>query len=500
MNKQELKLYYTSDLHGFFYPTTYGDKLDKEMGLFKCCAQFERDENTLYLDGGDILQGSAYAYYCKQKVNSSTHIAEIMNAAGCDFYTIGNHDFNYGIDYLKEYIHNTKGRCVCQNLTDLKGNVLYPYRIKEMPNGLRVGITGIVTDYVNVWERPENLIGVHITEAFTAAKTALEEMKEKCDITICIYHGGFECDLQTGKRVSDSTENAGYRICKELDFDVLLTGHQHMHIPGQYVEGTYTLQPVENGVEAYAIHICKKEQLNMESMVIQPSKHKNVELLYAMKRQFIQMQRDVQKWLELPIGHLDRDFLPDDRAKMAYEGSDIARLLNQVQLYYSKAQISAVGLANDVAGFRKEVKTRDIIATYPYPNTLVVLEITGAKLKEVMERSAEYLELMPDRTLQVAQSFLVPKVEHYNYDYYAGVTYVIHPENEKGNRICNLSFEGKRVKADDKYTICINNYRATGAGGYPAYKSCPVVKTINVEMVEMIMDYFATFPHVHLEG
>ena len=66
------------------------------------------------------------------------------------------------------------------------------------------------------------------------------------------------------------------------------------------------------------------------------------------------------------------------------------------------------------------MSVRDIIATYPYPNTLIVCRISGKQLKQVMERSAEYFAVATDGTVQVAESFLVPKVEHYNYDYYMG--------------------------------------------------------------------------------
>lgn len=116
-------------------------------------------------------------------------------------------------------------------------------------NGLRIGIAGIVTDYVNIWEKEENLKGIHITDPFEAAKRALAQMKEQTDLTICIYHGGFECDLESGETLSQTTENVGYRICKELDFDILLTGHQHMSVPGRDISCTYTVQPCDNAKE-----------------------------------------------------------------------------------------------------------------------------------------------------------------------------------------------------------------------------------------------------------
>ena len=113
------------------------------------------------------------------------------------------------------YIEAHHGACVCQNVVDEAGRACHPYVIHTLGNGLRVGIVGIVTDYVNVWERKENLAGICITDPFEAAKEALLHLKKEVDITLCIYHGGFECDLKTGERLQKTTENVGYRICKE---------------------------------------------------------------------------------------------------------------------------------------------------------------------------------------------------------------------------------------------------------------------------------------------
>ena len=209
-------------------------------------------------------------------------------------------------------------------------------------------------------------------------------------------------------------------------------------------------------------------------------------------------ENSVQAWLNQPIGHLSRAIMPEEKAKMALYGSPIADFLNRIQLHFSGAMLSSVGLANEIAGFRSEVSTRDIIATYPYPNTLVVCEITGAQLKTVMERSAEYFAYDNEGNVCVSDSFLVPKVEHYNYDYYMGVDFEINPKNPVGSRIVGLSRDGKPVLDEDKFTLCLNNYRYSGAGGYDVYTECPLVKEINVEMVELIMDYFHEYPYIEV--
>lgn len=495
MKEKYLKICFTSDVHGYFYPTSYGDRVEKDMGLLQCAADFHKDEDTLVIDGGDILQGSAFASYCRQKLQSPEMIAQIMNDCGYDYYTLGNHDFNYGLEYQGLYRNAHQGRCVCQNVTDLDGNVLYPYEIRRMPNGLSIGIVGIVTDFVNVWEKKENYAGVKVTDPFTAAEEALRELKGKADLTVCVYHGGFECDVKTGIRKSTTTENVGYRICQELDFDILLTGHQHMSVDGQLIHGTYVVQPLEYAKEYHYIEVTFADG---KKCIRSEKRAAKKELGGELREKYSGIEAQVQEWLDQPAGHLSRELRPEDRAQMALHGSPIADFINKVQLYFSGAQISAAGLANQVAGFSKDVSLRDIIATYPFPNTLVVCRITGAQLKAAMERSAEYFAVNEQGEVQVAESFLVPKIEHYNYDYYMGVTYEIDPAAPKGSRIQKLCCEGAPVREEDSFTLCLNNYRHTGTGGYEVYKECPVVSEVNIEMVELIMEYFQKNPYVEV--
>ena len=388
--EQTLKIYFTSDVHGYFYPTTYGDLKRKDLGLFSFARDFKKDENTLVIDGGDILQGSAFAYYCRQKSGSPQAIADIMNDCGYDYYTLGNHDFNYGMDYQNAYIEAHHGACVCQNVVDEAGRACHPYVIHTLGNGLRVGIVGIVTDYVNVWERKENLAGICITDPFEAAKEALLHLKKEVDITLCIYHGGFECDLKTGERLQKTTENVGYRICKELDFDILLTGHQHQAKAGLQLFGTYACQSPDRCRQCVRMdaEVSADGDVTAHSRLVEPGKPD--ERLAAF---LAPLDAQNAVFLDQPLGELDIPLLPGDHMEMAENGSLIANFFNQVQLEASGADLSVTSLANVVKGFNKQVTIRDVVATYVFPNTLQTLQVDRRVLKAGLERCAEYFEL-----------------------------------------------------------------------------------------------------------
>ena len=124
-----------------------------------------------------------------------------------------------------------------------------------------------------------------------------------------------------------------------------------------------------------------------------------------------------------------------------------------MQLFYSGAQLSSVSLANEIAGFPQTVHRRDILTTYPYPNTLVVLAVTGAVLRQAIERSAEYFDLDADGRLTISDRFLKPKVEHYNYDYFAGISYVIDVSRPAGERVVLLEHGGVPVRDGDMWWV-----------------------------------------------
>ena len=407
-----------------------------------------------------------------------------------DYITLGNHDFNYGMPYLDSYLDALQACCVCENVRRDGAGVRFPARIHTLENGLRIGIVGIVTDYVNIWEKPEHLAGIAITDPVPAAAAALEKLRGQVDLTVCVYHGGFERDLATGRVLSTTHENVAYRICRELDFDILLTGHQHMSVPGQTVSGTFVVQPSDKG----------QEFLRMEAVVSGGEKRFSSETVRAHGKcradwlaEFADLERGAQEWLDQVVGHLKTPMTPDTPLRMAAEGTALADLFNTVQLAASGAQLSVTSLANDAAGLPQIVCRRDILNAYPYTNTLTVLEITGAVLRRAMERSAEYFTRSPDGTLRVSDCFLKPKVEHYNYDYYAGVSYAYDITKPVGKRVAELTVNGAPVKDTDVFTACLSSYRASGTGGYDCYVGCPVVREIGTEMSDLLLDYFRQY-------
>ena len=507
--KKTLKMYYTSDTHSYLFPTDYINKEAKDMGVLSCIKEFKKDGNTLILDGGDTIQGSALAKYMWANTNEGCMVAEVFNSAPYDYVTLGNHDFNYDYSGLERYLGTLNAQCVVANVEDQTGQLGFkPYVIHTLENGLKVGLVGIVTDYVNLWEKPEHLKHFEVKDTYEAAAKALEQVKGQCDITVCIYHGGFECDLETGESLAKGKENVGYRICKELDFDILLTAHQHMPVEGRDLHGTYTLQLPANG-QKYAeitVEVQEDGSLKIESECKAPKAiSMNAEVIKEMvdvqvKDQvdgWLKVQEEVQVWLDQKLGGFAEEIPPLSKLELALHGSRLADFCNQIELEFTGADFACTSLGNNPMGFAKEVTTRDVMGAYQFPNTIKVLEVDESILRRALERVAEYYTLKEDGEIVISDCFINPKVEHYNYDFFAGLSYTFDLTKPVGQRVVEILKDGQPL-GDKKYTIAMSDYRATGTGGYECYQECQVVKEYDVDIQALAIDYISKHKEVEI--
>ena len=494
---KQLKIYFTSDLHGYIYPTDYTDTTEKPLGLLNILSNYDKDGNTLIIDGGDTIQGSPLMTFLSSENLEKHPMAQVMNKGGYDYITLGNHEFNYGYDYLKSYLTHLDAKCLCANIVDKTGVLpIASSDIKVMENGLKVGVIGFTTDFIPIWEKAYNLTNFDVLDTFSSIQHIHDELKSQVDVLIGVYHGGFEYDLTTHEQLSTSSENIAYKICKELQFDLLLTGHQHVPLQNQDLFGTHIIQTPHNASKYAQVNTTYSDdasvtiESSLNPVEINPQKELYNELMPLEKR--------VQTWLDSPVGYLNVELQPDDRINMAVNGSMLANFINQIQLEVADCDLSCTSFANAVKGFNTSVTVRDIVSTYVYPNTLVVLEVTGDVLKQALEVCASYIH-NENGELSVARRFLQPKVSHYNYDFFSNVFYTFDLTKPVGERVTSMIVNEKEVQPDDTFSLVMNNYRSSGVGGYEFFRQCKVLKEIQVEMTEIIINYFKEHQHVTVD-
>lgn len=474
-----LTIYFTSDTHGYLYPTNFASTALRAQGLL--AMSFPRDGNTLIIDGGDTLQGSPLTYYCHTQ-GLPIPCADVMNDLGYDYVTLGNHDFNYGYGTMLAHLNTLRARCLCANVSDRDDVMpIADYAVHTLENGLRVGLVGIVTNWVNRWERPENLTCLTVDDPFPTAKAAVEALQGQVDLLVGIYHGGFEKDISTGKLLSHTDENIACRLCEQLPFDILLTGHQHIALANQIYHGTHVVQTPCNAT-AY-IKLAVKDDGEIVSELCTPR-----DTVYW-KPWEEKLYTDLSAWLDRPIGRLSRPIWPRGKLDMALHGSPIASFFNAVQLAASDAELSCTCLGNELRGFDSAVTVRDVVASYVYSNTLVVLRVTGKVLREALEQCASYFSVGANGEVVIAEHFLNPKEAHYNYDYFDGIEYTFDLRNPLGKRVTHLTRKGKPVVNTQVFTLVMNNYRATGSGDFDCYIGCERVREVLTEVSELILNY-----------
>lgn len=484
--ERHLTIYYTSDIHGCFSPVRYATGERAPSGLANCLSQFQKDGNTLIIDGGDTLQGSPLTYYLSHEIHDVTTLpAQLLNLGGYDFVTLGNHDFDYGKVVIERYLDSLHAVCLCANVEGIRG--VQKTTVVTMENGLRVGLTGIITPFVTQFETPENMAGITVTDAFAAAWQALSELRRKqVDLTICIYHGGFEADVKTGKILSQTGGNQGWRICRELGFDVLLAAHQHMEAENLQIGGTYTCQPPEKAAKFIRMNItADRGNVHAVSRLVPAGDQP----LPAAMEAIAPTEKQLNEWLDTPVGRLDTPLPGGAPLALAANGSLLANFFNQVQLAVSGADISVTSLSNQVSDFPQNVTIRAIICAYAFPNTLKTIRVTRKVLMSALERSMAYFDFAPDGSLCVSRAFLEPIVQHFNYDYFANLTVTADLKQPAGARVVSIVYQGSELPENRELTLCLNNYRASGAGGYEAYKACPLLAEQPTEISELIMQY-----------
>lgn len=501
-----ITLLVTSDVHGNIFPTTYRDHEPAPQGLARTAALIKRireeNEHVLLLDNGDMIQGTPLTYHhAKYRFDKDNPMISCMNELGYDAAVIGNHEFNYGRPYLQSAIQLADFPYLCANILDeAKKEPVFgkPYLIKQIED-VKLAIIGVTTHFIPNWEDPHHIEGLAFEHVLESTRKWVKEVREKerPDVLIVAYHGGFERDLETGDPTESLTgENVGYEICHSIEgVDILVTGHQHRTL-AEKVNDVTVVQPGSNGAFLGEVSIAVEHSYNSRKSVVSESKLHDITNEIDPDETILNLvssyEEETQKWLDQPIGKIEGDMIIHDAFETRVKETPFIEFINKVQMDAAGVAISSTALFHNASpGFPQNITMRDIVSNYIYPNTLKVIEISGADMKQALELSATYFTLDEEGQLEVSRSFLEPKPQHYNYDMWEGIEYTLDISREVGDRVQGLSIEGSPVVADQMYHVVMNNYRAAGGGDYIMFKGKRVVREFTTDMTELIADYIS---------
>ncbi|GIN90765.1 2',3'-cyclic-nucleotide 2'-phosphodiesterase [Siminovitchia terrae] len=508
MTTTNLVILQTSDVHGNIFPIHYGTNAYADIGLGKISTLVKKERsqnnNVLLIDNGDLIQGTPMTYHY---VRSDEHshlpnpMVAVLNEMKYDAGVFGNHEFNYGLENLEAAVKQAKYPWLSANILNEADQTPYfgkPYMIKKFDDDLKVAVLGLTTPYIPYWEKPENIVGLQFADPVKTAKKWVPFLKEEeqADIVVVSYHGGFERDLDTGEPIEKITrENQGYRLCIEVPgIDVLLTGHQHRKIYGKELNEVIVLQSGSSG-SFLGKAVLKLEKVGGKWKTVSKDSEllsvKDVPEDQSLLDKVEIYERHTQAWLDQPIGKIEGNMLVEDAMQIRLKDNALIEFINKVQMDAAGVDISTTALFdNESPGFPTNVTMRDVVSNYIYPNTLKVVRISGKDMRDALERSASYFMPYNGKEIEVNPAFTTPKPQHYNYDMWEGIEYIIDISKPEGERVVRLECQAVPVLPDRSYDVVMSNYRAGGGGQYFMYQGKPVIKEIQIDMSELIANYF----------
>ncbi|HET8549763.1 MAG TPA: metallophosphoesterase, partial [Bryobacteraceae bacterium] len=250
----------TTDLHGQILPWDYDRGKPANLGLARLAtliaAERRANANTLLIDCGDTIQGSALVSVYQRNRAAGQKRAEpmmsVMNAIGYDAMVLGNHEFNFGLQALNEARAAARFPWLSANTrADASAQPFAPYLLKTVA-GVKVAVIGATTPGIPSWEKPENYAGYSWLPGKEAVAQAFADLErtEKPDLVIAAVHSGLERDPRTGAAlpVSLPGENFVYELAAGVPaIDAIIFGHTHREEPGVRMADRLLVQPRNSG-------------------------------------------------------------------------------------------------------------------------------------------------------------------------------------------------------------------------------------------------------------
>lgn len=556
----DLRILATTDLHtNLVNYDYYQDKPVETLGLAKTAVLIEKakkeNPNVLLVDNGDTIQGTPLGTY-KAIVDpvekGEQHpMYAALQALGFEAGTLGNHEFNYGLDYLNRVIETAGLPIVNANVLDpATGKFIYqPYKIIEKTftdtqgrlTTVKIGVTGIVPPQILNWDKA-NLEGkVVVRDSVEAIRDIIPEMRKAgADITLVLSHSGIGDD-----KYEKGEENEGYQIASLPGVDAVVTGHSHAEFPSGNGTGFYEKYPGVDGVNG-------KINGTPVTMAGKYGDHLGVidlKLNYTDGKWKVTDSKGSIRKVDTKSNVADQRVI--DIAKESHQGTinyvrqqvgtttapitsyfslvkddPSVQIVNNAQLWYAKQELAGTPEANlpilsaaapFKAGTRGDataytdipagpIAIKNVADLYLYDNVTAILKVNGVQLKEWLEMSAGQFNTIDPNNNQ-PQNLVNTDYRTYNFDVIDGVTYefdITQPNkydregklaNPNASRVRNLKYQGKEIDPNQEFIVVTNNYRSNG--NFPGVREASLNRLLNLENRQAIINYILAVKNIN---
>src|SRR6267378_2680816 len=482
----------STDVHGRVFGWDYVRDAAAPGGLSRAATALEtlrsRYPGQLVLvDAGDLLQGNPFAtFYGRYDKRQPHPIVDALNALQYDVVTPGNHDFDFGLDFLRRAATQATYRYVSANVEDSSGAPLFPKMVILPRGAVKVGITGFTTPGTMLWDRAQ-LAGarVRVRRIAGAAASALARLEgEGADLKVVLIHSGFGESSYDTTGVGPENDAAALATMNPKP-DIVIVGHTHREIRDTVINGVHFVQP-KNWAQSLAVvlvSLARDSTGRFRVTAIRPELIPlgNVAESPRLTQRLALAHEAARLWAGTAVGSAGPGF---DARYMRVQDTPLLDFINEVQRRRAGAQLSAAAAFDVQPGLPEgDVHQRDVVGIYPYENTLRAVKISGQQLRDYLEHSARYF-----RTYEPNQRIINDSVAGYNYDVVSGVVYNVDLSRPAGQRIRGLAYEGRIVQPTDSFTMAVNSYRQAGGGGYSMLANARVVYDKGEDIRELLVD------------
>ena len=563
-----LRILETTDVHmNLLSYDYYQDKPTDQYGLARAVSLIKaaRAEapNSLLFDNGDLLQGNPMGDYVakvKPLTDGEIHPAyQVMNQLGYDAANIGNHEFNYGLDFLRRALKGANFPYVNANIyVDDKDrdsgqarHAFTPYVLLDRQlvdaqgkaHSIKVGVIGFAPPQIMQWDKG-NLEGKVIARDIveTAKKYVPLMRAQGAQLVIAIPHAGFEKGT-----VAQFSENAVGPLTEVAGIDAVLFGHAHAEFPGKAfaehpkvnlergtINGVAAVMPGRWGDHLGVIDFTLDNTSGSWKVVdskaaIRPIFDRTArtsvaaadpmveQTLVDVHARTLEYVRDKVAFSSAPI-YSYFALVGDDPSVQVVSNAQIAYVKRAMQgTDYEKYPVLSAAAPFKTGGRQGwdyytdipagPIAIKNVADLYVYPNTLKAMLLTGAEVQEWIEMSAgQFNQIDPKGEAQ--QSVLNDNFRSYNFDTLDGVSYefdITQAARYSANgelvapnahRVKKLSYQGQPVQPDAKFIVATNNYRAFGGGNFPGLNASKVVLEAPEENRQVLVEYLRMMDRV----
>ncbi|MED1903897.1 bifunctional 2',3'-cyclic-nucleotide 2'-phosphodiesterase/3'-nucleotidase [Bacillus thuringiensis] len=561
----KLRILETSDIHvNLMNYDYYQTKTDNKVGLVQTATLVnkarEEAKNSVLFDDGDALQGTPLGDYVANKIKDKDSknpvdpnyvhpLYRVMNLMKYDVISLGNHEFNYGLDYLKSVIKKTKFPVINSNvyIDDHDGNdendkhyFDKPYHIFEkevvdesgQKQKVKIGVMGFVPPQVMNWDKA-NLEGkVKAKDIVQTAKKLVPEMKAQgADIIVALAHSGVD---KSG--YNEGMENASFYLATEVPgVDAVLMGHSHTEVkdvfngvpvvmPGVFgsnlgiidmqlkkVNGKWEVQKEQSKPQLRPI-VNNEGNVGPDQTLVNEIKDEHEKTIEYVNTAVGKTTAPINSYFSLVqddpsvqiVTNAQKWYVEQELKKPEYEKIKDIPVLSAGAPFKAGGRNGATYYTDIPAG---TLAIKNVADLYVYPNTLYAVKVNGAQVKEWLEMSAgQFNQIYPEKKTE-EQPLVNIGYPTYNFDILDGLKYeidVTQPAkydkdgkivNANTNRIVNMTYEGKPVADDQKFIVATNNYRGSSQT-FPGVSEGEVVYQSQDETRQIIVKYMQKIKNI----